>query len=641
MPGRGIYQIAFCLAVLLGLQSLAVQAADVSRETWGSTYDRPAVEVGGWFSDDGSSGEINVLVPLIFSEGNNLLFLGADFKMSEFDPNDFGDTVFNAGAYLGYRATLDDGNGVVGFWAGLDQMRTDDANDFTRAIAGIEYYGPMIIGRASAFMPLDSTSDEWSVTTGGFTSTYDEKIPSGFDIEVGVRMPIAAASMARPGEFRIFAGGYDYFDLDDDGGDVAGGRARLELDIYPFDSAPNTRLSFAAGYAYDKFSKDQFSAGVTLSIPLGVTNKITSHGAKDEVITAVDFYGQDLFQPVRRNREMVSRVRLKSRAPAGTGGAGGVGGFTLSTVCGGDNGELTLNSGLASSTIRRGSVLGVIDPAGDARPLKLNLAEMVSPDGRTLKQMLASEPAFINTTLRFTKTTVNFATQTVRPDAAIALSSAEFSAQVVRGAIVSVDGNSCSLNLDVRATAVKPPEPPIDPPPPPPQGLSLNTVCGGNAATISLVSASGVLASSTVTQGQVLGAIQPSGTPLMLDLAGMVAPDGETLATKLAGNPATLVSTFKFPDSTVNFGSQVVRPDTLVALSSAGSAVQSIREVSLSVNSTVCELTMNVVASHCMRWSGRRHSHRSLLCGSPAQQGHNPARGCCWQFCAQRTGLDL
>ncbi len=384
----------------------------------GATYDRPAVEIGGSIADDGGAGEINVLMPLVFSEGKDLLFFGADAKFSGFDVNDTDDTVYNVGGYLGYRAALD-GGGVLGLWAGLDHFNTQLDNDFTRAIAGVEYFGPQVIVRANAFMPLDLTSGEWSVTSGGFITTYDEKIPSGFDAELGLRMAVSMGNFAKAGEFRIFAGGYDFIGLDDDGGNVLGGRARAELDLYPFDEHLDTRLSFNASYAYDKHSGDQYGAGVKLSIPLGVTNKVTSHGAKDDVVAELDSFGQDLFQPVRRNRDNVSRIRTKSRVPVDTG-TGGVGGVTLSNVCGGASGSLALNSGLGAATIKQGALLGTIDPTGTATPLNLSLGSMVDGNGQTLTQLLASSPETINATLTFPDSTVNFATQVVQPATAVA-----------------------------------------------------------------------------------------------------------------------------------------------------------------------------------------------------------------------------
>ncbi len=562
-----------------------VNAADSTRVFVEATYDRPVVEVGGAIADDGGAGEINIIAPILFSEGRDLVFFGADAKFSGLDINHTDDTVYNVGGYIGYRRLLDDNGGVFGLWAGLDHFNTEQSNDFTRAIVGVEYFGSQVIARANAFVPLDSSSDEWSVTSGGFITTYDEKVPSGFDAELGLRMVVPMDRFVRPGELRVFAGGYDFIGLDDDGGDVFGGRGRVEFDLYPFEESPHTRLSFEASFAYDKHSGEQYSAGVKLSIPLGVTNKITTHGAKDETVAELDSFGQDLFQPIRRNRASVSRIRQKGRALVGGGGSG-VAGFSLSSVCGGPSGSLTLNSGLASTTIKRGAFLGVIDPAGAATPLSLTLADMVAPDGKTLREMLASAPKTINTTLKFARTMVDFTTQSVRPSAAVALRSRSLNSQTIKDAVVTIEGNTCSLNLEVAALV----------PPLPGPTLTLDTICGGKATNISLIGVNGALNSATVKQGDELAIINPAGSasPLLLDLANMVAPDGRTMSAILAGNPATLNSTFKFSATTVDFTNQTVRPHANVALTSGATAEQTVMDAILSVNNSSCQLSLTV-----------------------------------------------
>ncbi len=569
--------LAIVAVFMLARGQIAALAEDAGPGAWETTLDRPAVEIGGHVSEDGGSAEINILAPLIFSEGRDLLFFGADAKVFLFDANDLGDTVYNAGAYLGYRSVLDDNYGVFGVWAGLDHLRTEDANDFTRAIAGVEYFGAHVIARANAFVPLDSTSDEWEVVAGGFINTYDEKIPSGFDAELGLRVAVPMESLARPGEFRVFAGSYDYIGLDDDGGDVLGLRTRVELDLYPFQDARDTRLSLEAGYAYDKHSGDQFSAGMKLSIPLGVRNKVaTSHG-KDPDVVSLDSFGQDLFQPVRRNREMVSRIRLKDRRPD-TGSI--TGNYTLTTICGGSSGSLKLNGGLASSSIKQGDLLGAIDPNGANTPLALNLATMVAPDGRTLAEILAPKPDVVRTTLKFATSTVNFGTQTVAPAAKVALASQPLNGQSITDATVTIDGRSCSLNLVVQPALT--------------QGLTLASICGGTSSNISL---SPGLASASIKQGAVIGTIDPSGiaTALKLDIGSMVAPSGQTLAQMLSAKPVSLKSTFKFAVSKVDFVAQSVRPSASVALATGNAAQQFITNATLTVNSLSCSLDLDIV----------------------------------------------
>jgi hypothetical protein len=580
---------SFVSMTAVGLVTSGAHAADAEPRASASTYDRPAVEIGGGIANDGGSGDINVIAPLIFSEGNDLLFFGADAKFSGFDINDTDDTVYNVGAYLGYRALLDGGNGVLGLWAGVDYLNTEQSNEFARAIAGVEYFGPRVIARANAFVPLDSTSDAWSVTSGGFVTTYDEKVPSGFDAELGLRMAVPMDSFLKPGELRLFAGGYDFIGLDDDGGDVLGGRVRAELDLYPFNEHPDTRLSLEARYAYDKHAGDQYGAGIKLSIPLGVTNKITSHGAKDETVAELDSFGQDLFQPVRRNRENVSRVRQKSRVPVGTGGtggAGGTGGVSLSNVCGGASGNLTLNAGLASTTIKQGAQIGTIDPSGAATPLNLSLGTMVDANGQTLTQLLAASPQTINTTLSFPASTVNFASQTVAPAAAVRSTSVAGD-QKITSATVTINGNSCSVDVQSEVAPVAAP------------GLTLATICGGPSVPFKVTMIYDVWSSGPATidvnRGALIATIIPSGQ-LFLDIGAMVDASGTTLTQLLASSPATLTTSLKF-DRTNVVQFYHATPggvfDGLSAVASGGADA----DVTLNITNNVCSMQASLQGS--------------------------------------------
>jgi hypothetical protein len=579
MRNVGYSLVAGILAACL--QIVTSSASDVDYQP-GPTYDRPAIEIGGGIANDGGSGDINVLAPLIFSEGKDLLFFGADAKFSGLDLNDTGDAVYNVGAYLGYRRAFDDNNGVMGFWAGFDHFNTEQDNDFTRVIAGMEYFGPHVIARANGFVPLDNTSGEWTQTVGGFTSTLDEKVPAGFDAELGLRLAVPMDTFLKPGEFRIFAGGYDFFGLDDGGGDVLGGRARAEFDLYPFDEHPDTRLSFQASYAYDKHSGDQYGAGIRLSIPLGMTNKIKAHGAKDEVVARLDSFGQDLFQPIRRNRENVSRIRVKSRTPAGGGGTGGV---TLSKVCGGANGSLTLNNGLASTTITQGALLGTIDPTGSATALNLNLGIMVAPNGQTLSQLLASRPQSINTTLTFPASTVDFSTQTVRPAAAVRSTSLGTN-QKMTSATVTINNNSCSLNVENEDIPIVS------------TGVTITNVCGGTNEPILL---SGGLNAASLLQGSIVANVisQTGSSPVALDIASMIDENGKTLAQLLANSPPSIFTVLHFPASIVDFADATIsiKPsnDTTPIGFNAGDL--DVFKISMDVSANSCKLNFAFVAA--------------------------------------------
>jgi hypothetical protein len=554
--------VQFALLFVIAACNSAL-AADTDIAPHAASHDRPAIEIGGGISNDGGSGDVNFLAPLIFSDGKDLLFFGADAKFSGFNINDTSDTVYNVGGYLGYRRLLDDEAGVVGLWAGIDYFNTDRSHEFARAIAGVEYFGSHVIARANGFVPLDSTSGSWSVTSAGFITTYDEKVPGGIDAEIGLRLAVPMDSFVRPGEFRIFAGGYDYIALYDDGGDVLGGRARAELDLYPFMNSPATRLSLEAAYAYDKHSGDQYGAGIKLSIPLGVTNKIREHGAKDHTIAELDSFGQDLFQTVKRSRSNVSRIRtLDRRAVAGNGGGnggtgGGTAGVSLSNVCGGASGTIALKGGSGSGTILQGAEVGIIDPGGANAPLNLTLANMVAPNGQTLAQLLAPGPKTINTTLTFPPSTVDFAAQMVQPDDSVAVTGSAAILQRISSVTVSVNGGSCSMTVETASA-----------------GVTMANVCGGANANIAVnsLTSPGLF----VTQGSTLAFIEPAGanTPLVLDLSVMVNGAGQHLPEILANPPNPFKVTLRYPPGIADFTTQTIVTNSAIFAATQLSLIQ-------------------------------------------------------------------
>lgn len=296
-----------CRAAVCGLV-VFVLATGAAAAEMPQSYAVPGIEIGGFVTDDGGAGEFNVIVPLARRSPGELFFLGADGEFT----GDHG--AYDVGTYLGYRATV--GDGVFGVWAGADRIETSLDNDFHRFIAGAEYYGSRVILRANGFVPFDDQSDPWTVSTGTIVTTYAEEIPSGLDAEAGLRLALPPVSAGlRPSELRAFAGVYDYFGLDADGSDVVGGRGRLELDLYPFAQSPDTRLSFEVAYAYDDVNDDRVRGGVRLSIPMTSSEPSRLDGSlKDDPVSAAPVASgtRDLFEPVRRNREAVSRVRTLS-----------------------------------------------------------------------------------------------------------------------------------------------------------------------------------------------------------------------------------------------------------------------------------------------------------------------------------------
>ncbi|MEZ5924350.1 MAG: tail fiber domain-containing protein [Hyphomicrobiaceae bacterium] len=495
---RGFRLAGAVAAMVTALTPALAVAGDVDeREGIGAaspmpdTYSRPGLEVSGFVTDDGGAGEVNVILPLAMRGSHALLFLGGDAKLIG-GSSDYGDNAYNVGAYLGYRALLDNGSGVLGLWLGADTLRGRYGHTFQRFIAGAEYFGPRLIARINGFAPFDDASDPWTevtrtttttaqrITTTTITSTYDEKTPSGVDAEAGLRFALPAlASGGRQGELRAFAGVYDYVGLKEDGGNVIGGRGRLELDLYPFDAAPNTRLTLEASYSDDAHYGDQLAGGVRLSISLGEPatreTAIYSGSLKDTGGSLKEGDpgpslgyggGKDLFQPVRRNNNPVTVRRLKSQTirtaienrdteeptdppPATTG-------YTLATVCGGPTAQIITTASDPSANFQ-----DFMDPLVQGQEIAfesltstgipLDIATWVDGSNQTLAQLLASSPASIVTTVSIPPALV---TPTLELSPTLTFQGFPVGPGIqLTAATLTVDNSTCTLDIEFFAPA--------------------------------------------------------------------------------------------------------------------------------------------------------------------------------------------
>lgn len=402
-------------------------AAQASAPAGRPAYSIPGLEISGVIGEDQKAGEINALIPLMMRSARQALFLGLDGKLFGDGVSAVDKTVYNVGGYLGYRERI--GESVFGVWAGVDHLQSRYGHAFNRFIAGADYFGPRIIARVNGFVPIDSTSKEWSVTNTAVTSdafnittttttvVFDEKIPSGIDGEIGARFALRPLHQdLRASELRAFVGGYDYFGLKADGGNVPGFKGRLELDLYPFRAAQDVRLTLEGQYSHDAYAGDQLRGGVRLAIPFGGSGshgqQVASAGGRGSIKDAPAPFGgsikdgpapsggmsatagSDLFQPVRRNREPVSVVRVKRVASTATTTPQPL---SVANACGGP-----------------GAIIpGIVEYGGTPIPLGatfpapfdtvvFDLASMTVTDpgfsGQTLAQVLASptRPAIIN-----------------------------------------------------------------------------------------------------------------------------------------------------------------------------------------------------------------------------------------------------
>ncbi|MFO1172715.1 MAG: tail fiber domain-containing protein [Hyphomicrobiaceae bacterium] len=469
--------------------------------TASDTYSRPGIEIGGFVSEDGGAGEVSTIVPLALRGSSALLYLGADGTLFSGGFHDLGDSVYNVGAYFGYRQRLSESGAVVGGWLGADTLETEYGQAYQRFIAGAEYFGERVIARANVFAPFDDTST-WDetlpsttttatydvttptevvshrrTTTRTVTNTYEEQIPSGFDAEIGLRFALPAFDAGRrPGELRAFAGLYDYMNLKQDGGDVIGGRGRLELDLYPIATAPDVRLSLSASYSDDAHSGGQLDGGVRLAIPLGGP---VAHSAdtgysggslkdSDPAPQQVSSGGKDLFQPVRRNNLPVSVRRLKTQTTKTavvdkvTGRTATQTGFTLATICGGPSNPIPLiwpdfgdpAMPAFNQTILQGAIFGTpTDFSTPGAPVSVNLASLVNASGQTLAQLLANSPETFSGTFTLPALQAPYITFEMAEAFVGAATFAYLGGLYADGFTLAVNGNSCTITPLASAAA--------------------------------------------------------------------------------------------------------------------------------------------------------------------------------------------
>ncbi len=463
------YRAFVCLIATFAMVQIGDVAAQDNEIASGSgaapAYSYPTVEIGGYVAEDGGSGSINAILPLAMQGSHALLFLGADATMFGANPDSggFDAAPYNVGAYIGYRSQIGDGAGVLGLWAGADTMRTQYGNSYQRLIVGAEYFGSRLIARVSGFVPFDGESAQWSeaVIVGGIPveASYVEETPAGIDAEVGLRFEMPALpEVDRPGELRIFAGAYNYSGLAEDGDDVAGGRGRIELDLYPIQSAPETRLTFELSYSGDSFHGGNVSGGVRLSIPLGdqsAAHMAVAESANfgqsggslkddpgDAKARSYSAAGKDLFQPVRRNNRPISIRRTT-----------GPTGYTLATVCGGPGVPIPLSTiadgdAIPMDPVVQGQEIGIYEPSGS---LFLDIGTWTDGSGQTLAQLLAGAPATINTTVTIPANSVPFF---ISPTLSIpGYTQAEIAGTEFGNAILIINNGTCSLEFEAMAAA--------------------------------------------------------------------------------------------------------------------------------------------------------------------------------------------
>lgn len=241
-------------------------------------------ELGGYLGGDkGSRGEAAVFLPLI-QDDDGLVFADVRGKIFE-------DDISEVNLAAGYRQMLPSGVNL-GAWAGADKRLSEQGNVFWAASGGLEALWENFDARLNGYLALsdDKTSPasaRASIQGGQIFLTGSEEIPlSGFDGEIGARVPLELAGLEQAtNALRVYAGGF-YFDADNALREVSGPKARLEYRIEDVIAAlPGSRLALEGEWRSDEVRGGYMEAGLRFRIPFSVFSGNTSSASARSVHT--------------------------------------------------------------------------------------------------------------------------------------------------------------------------------------------------------------------------------------------------------------------------------------------------------------------------------------------------------------------
>lgn len=261
MLGERMNRFLICIlpATVLTLTTTASAQTPVTQNKWS-----PRIGVEGKPGTDRSLGEADLFFP-VWQNNDTLLF--ANLR-GRFDNQDS----LEGNAGLGLRHMLDTGWNLGGYGY-FDRRRTPGDNRFNQATFGVEALSLNWDVRANGYIPVGTTeheADSASVTqfTGtGFTyRAGEERSMSGFDAEIGWRLPLFKRDAAH--QLRLYAGGYRFTDSKAE--TIEGPRTRLDMNFndIPF-LGQGARLSLGLEHQHDDPRGSQTFGLVRLSIPLG------------------------------------------------------------------------------------------------------------------------------------------------------------------------------------------------------------------------------------------------------------------------------------------------------------------------------------------------------------------------------------
>ncbi|MFD2206783.1 inverse autotransporter beta domain-containing protein [Kiloniella antarctica] len=221
------------------------------------------IEFEGKYGTDRHIGESSVFVPL-YQDEKEMLFLDIRGKMDNHKSRE-------ANVGLGYRRIIDE-DWLIGGYGFYDRRRSPEGNSFNQMTFGAEIMSGDFDLRMNGYVPFGDTiktsAQHDSVQLNGSSITMkegEERAMKGGDVEIGHTLPWLSLTEDGSDEFKLYLGGYHFWENDLDS--VTGPRLRAEYRLNDVLMA-GTRVSFNGEFQRDSPRGKQGFIGLKFRIPL-------------------------------------------------------------------------------------------------------------------------------------------------------------------------------------------------------------------------------------------------------------------------------------------------------------------------------------------------------------------------------------
>lgn len=206
---------------------------------------------------------------------------------------------------IGYRQAH--GSYVYGAHTWIDRRHSEHGNTMYQSTVGIEALGSRFDGRLNFYIPLTGSksyiargtgrSSPYLAGTGLFVDTAAtgiEEAQHGFDLELGVRVPVAPEAID---DMRVYGGFYAFRGDDTEG--LTGWRARTSINV-------NSWLGLGARFQHDDVRGSQSFLEATLRLPgkrtfkeYGVQSRLDESPERDiDIVAGAQIVNDGLRTPV-------------------------------------------------------------------------------------------------------------------------------------------------------------------------------------------------------------------------------------------------------------------------------------------------------------------------------------------------------